>query len=298
MSQLSNTSALPDEHDGALPIREVSRQTGVNSVTLRAWERRYGIIKPHRTAKGHRFYTVEHIQQIERILYWLDQGFPIRQIKALLQGVDVSNDTLNPSETWQILIDEIVADVHKMSMDSVQDHINNGFSNYPVSLYCQQVLLSVVQHVRTVNFPHAMRVALESTLHTYFHYRTLQTHNSLKKQPALLVVTQKHLELEATMVTYALASMNEYIQFYGADLTAQDAEQLVALTGISRVWIYGAPCNQDVKQQWQQLLENMDADCFVSGFELDAANLTGITHATDNAFAQRLKEYQFIRGGV
>ncbi|MFO7703780.1 MAG: MerR family DNA-binding transcriptional regulator, partial [Halopseudomonas sp.] len=35
-----------------LPIREVSRVTGVNAITLRAWERRYGLITPHRTEKG------------------------------------------------------------------------------------------------------------------------------------------------------------------------------------------------------------------------------------------------------
>ena len=28
-----------------------ARITGVNAVTLRAWERRYGLIVPHRTAK-------------------------------------------------------------------------------------------------------------------------------------------------------------------------------------------------------------------------------------------------------
>lgn len=38
--------------DGLLPIREVARITGVNAVTLRAWERRYGLIVPLRTAKG------------------------------------------------------------------------------------------------------------------------------------------------------------------------------------------------------------------------------------------------------
>ena len=28
--------------EGYLPIREVARSTGINAVTLRAWERRYG----------------------------------------------------------------------------------------------------------------------------------------------------------------------------------------------------------------------------------------------------------------
>lgn len=29
-----------------LPIGELARRTGVNPVTLRAWERRYGLLKP------------------------------------------------------------------------------------------------------------------------------------------------------------------------------------------------------------------------------------------------------------
>ena len=40
--------------EGLLPIRTVSILTGVHSVTLRAWERRYGLITPQRTPKGHR----------------------------------------------------------------------------------------------------------------------------------------------------------------------------------------------------------------------------------------------------
>ena len=42
----------PDSHtdcEGLFPIREVARLTGVNPVTLRAWERRYGLIQPLRT---------------------------------------------------------------------------------------------------------------------------------------------------------------------------------------------------------------------------------------------------------
>ena len=62
---------------GTYPIREFARLTGVNPVTLRAWERRYGIIRPERTAKGHRFYTEDHILLVKNILYWLDQGYPI-----------------------------------------------------------------------------------------------------------------------------------------------------------------------------------------------------------------------------
>lgn len=46
------------DNDGALySIRAVSQATGLTVETLRAWERRYGIIEPKRDPSGHRIYT-------------------------------------------------------------------------------------------------------------------------------------------------------------------------------------------------------------------------------------------------
>src|SRR5471030_3056817 len=88
------TAAMQDEpgedlaqalEDGWLPIREVARQTGVNAVTLRAWERRYGLIVPQRTPKGHRLFSAEHVQRIMTILTWLNRGVAVGQVKQLLE---------------------------------------------------------------------------------------------------------------------------------------------------------------------------------------------------------------------
>ena len=40
----------------------------MNPITLRAWERRYGLVKPVRTAGGHRVYTRADIDNVHRIL--------------------------------------------------------------------------------------------------------------------------------------------------------------------------------------------------------------------------------------
>jgi len=66
--------------EGWIPIREVARMTGVNAVTLRAWERRYGLIVPFRTAKGHRLFSTDHVLRIRRILTWLNRGVSVSQI--------------------------------------------------------------------------------------------------------------------------------------------------------------------------------------------------------------------------
>ena len=67
------------------PIREVSRATGVNSVTLRAWERRYGLIQPTRTDSGHRLYSAADIETVRNIQAWIERGVAVSKVGKLLE---------------------------------------------------------------------------------------------------------------------------------------------------------------------------------------------------------------------
>src|SRR5690606_12859035 len=68
------------KYKDAYPIRTVSALTGINPITLRTWERRYHLIEPVRTPKGHRLYTKEHIAMLSRVVELLDRGIPISRI--------------------------------------------------------------------------------------------------------------------------------------------------------------------------------------------------------------------------
>jgi len=56
------------------PIRVLAEKTGVGTSTIRAWERRYGLLKPERTPKGHRLYKNSDSQRIMKILDLLNDG--------------------------------------------------------------------------------------------------------------------------------------------------------------------------------------------------------------------------------
>ncbi|SFX55759.1 MerR family transcriptional regulator [Marinospirillum alkaliphilum] len=85
------------------PIREVSRLTGVNTVTLRAWERRYGLVIPQRTPKGHRLYSAEDIENVRRILQWLDKGVSVSQVGDLLDQPPEMPMPVQPAGDWETL---------------------------------------------------------------------------------------------------------------------------------------------------------------------------------------------------
>ena len=67
-----------------LPIREVVRATGVNPVTLRAWERRYGLIQPTRTDSGHRLYSPADIETVRSIQAWIERGVSVSKVGRIL----------------------------------------------------------------------------------------------------------------------------------------------------------------------------------------------------------------------
>ena len=58
-------------------IKRVAHLTGINPATLRAWERRYGLVAPDRTHSGYRLYTDEDVAMLSRIKALVDDGLTI-----------------------------------------------------------------------------------------------------------------------------------------------------------------------------------------------------------------------------
>ena len=58
----------------AYRIRTVSQLTGVSTATLRAWERRYGVPTPARTASAYRLYSEADVALIKRMSDLVKQG--------------------------------------------------------------------------------------------------------------------------------------------------------------------------------------------------------------------------------
>jgi len=62
------TENKSDSSEKLYTIGTVSRLTGVGSITLRAWERRYELIHPVRKDSGHRLFTRKNIDQIKTLM--------------------------------------------------------------------------------------------------------------------------------------------------------------------------------------------------------------------------------------
>ena len=64
-------------------IKAASLATGLTVETLRAWERRYAVVVPHRDDSGRRTYRSEDVTRLRRLKEATDRGHPIGRIARL-----------------------------------------------------------------------------------------------------------------------------------------------------------------------------------------------------------------------
>jgi DNA-binding transcriptional MerR regulator len=72
-------------------IKTVGAQTGVPAVTLRAWERRYRVLRPRRTAGNYRLYSERDIALLRWLKSRVDAGLPISRAAEELKAFRQSN---------------------------------------------------------------------------------------------------------------------------------------------------------------------------------------------------------------
>ncbi|WP_248731556.1 MerR family transcriptional regulator [Pseudomonas sp. MWU13-2517] len=137
----------PADSDQLFPIREVSRLTGVNPVTLRAWERRYGLIQPTRTESGHRLYSKSDIETVHRILDWIGRGVAVSKVGKILARDDQQatvvrseQDTVEDAEwpQWQARLRQAVSAFDDRMLERLYGQIAG---TYPLSVAFQNILM-------------------------------------------------------------------------------------------------------------------------------------------------------------
>lgn len=132
----------PEATEGLYPIRTVSSLTGVQAVTLRAWERRHKLIRPRRTPKGHRLYSRQDIERIQRVVELLDRGLAISQIAPLLDPAQQAHPGPGQEarkDVWERYRERLLLAVEAFDEPALDGAFNDALSVYPADLVNTQL---------------------------------------------------------------------------------------------------------------------------------------------------------------
>lgn len=183
------------------PIREVAKLTGINPVTLRAWQRRYGLIKPARTDKGHRLYSDDDIALIRQILHWLEQGVSIGQVKGLLDQPKAEVVGSN----WEQAQAQLLATACELSLNRLENELLELISLYPVELVLRRVIEPWLVELAQLHRPDAQLIeqSAQALLKRLLH-RLL----TIKSGPVIAVARVGRVkEMNALLTQFELQGM-------------------------------------------------------------------------------------------
>lgn len=99
--------------DAAVRIGELARRTGVSPELLRAWEQRYGLLRPQRSPGGFRLYSAQDEARVRRMTALLADGVAAAEAAREAAGI---NRASAPPAQQPPLLDDLRADL-RIAMD-------------------------------------------------------------------------------------------------------------------------------------------------------------------------------------
>lgn len=96
-------------------LKAVINEVGLNPATLRAWERRYGLVKPKRSTGGHRLYTRQDIDMLKWLIERQKEGLSISSAAEMWKSQQLDKHEISQpiqtqtqiSATGETILDEL-----------------------------------------------------------------------------------------------------------------------------------------------------------------------------------------------
>ena len=291
-----NTGHLP--LDSMVPIRTVASLTGVNPVTLRAWERRYNLLRPTRTAKGHRLYSMADVELIRQVLTLLEGGMSIGQVQTVLQSetppthrLDISLDTdtvpsaaatdnhIQPPQfdLWQRYQQRLLQAIHNFDDAALHNLYNEILALYPIDLVTTRLIVPLLHELgwrwqrgnqTGVAEEHFFSMFLRNKLGARLHHYSRQ-----QTGPCLLAACLPGEQHDIGLLLFAMVALdwNYRIILLGAATPLPEIAPVCQRTACAGIVLAGSyqSATEVLNTQLPQLMRAVDVPVFIGGRTLN-----------------------------
>lgn len=161
----------------SISIGELSRRTDVGADTLRAWERRYALLRPRRSDGNQRRYSPADEQRVRLMLRYLDGGHPAREAAELVSAIRL---TIRAGDGASVSAAE-VASAHaemregldRFDETAAQRVLERLFADYAALTVVRDVLMPYLAQVGDRWADGGLNVAQEHFASNFLHARLL-----------------------------------------------------------------------------------------------------------------------------
>lgn len=238
-----------NEGKGMYTIKKVSELVDIPSVTIRAWEKRYQIINPHRSDGGHRLYSDKDIQSLQ----WLkkqtnENGLKISEAARMLQQMGPSALSQESDQAPALVQNEdrVSNDLYMyfVNLNSVKanETLDLAFSLYSYNYVFHRILAPLLYRIGqewekgqiTVAQEHFASEIITQRFHQIF--RILPINPALPKVLAFCPEGELH-QLGLMLFSLFLREKGMEVIYLGANTPYSGLNELIDLKEISVVAI-------------------------------------------------------------
>ncbi len=235
---MQKISDYPDEPK--YRIKGVSQKTGVQPVTIRAWERRYHILNPQRSDNSYRMYSERDIALLGWLKKQVDSGTTISSAVAELNinirkgiwpeavvtaapPIPSMRSSLSPSDFANRLYQALVSH-HEPAASQVFEDL---LASYSLSTIFESVITPVLVEIGEAWYNGKILIATEHFASAFFRAKIMAIFQSLPtlRPQALLMVGggpgELH-EIGALMISVLLRETGYNVEYLGPDLPLDD----------------------------------------------------------------------------
>jgi len=268
-------------------IGTVSKLTGVGAITLRAWERRYGLIEPVRKESGHRLFTRHHIDQINRITALTQQGMRISQIRAEMLETDVETESGEESNTWNDYLNSMIAAIIDFDENRLEEIYNEALSLYSIGIVTRNLLTPLLIELGlrwasqdgNVAEEHFFAFYLRNKIGARYHHRARA--NSQGPRVMLAGLPNDHHEIGLLLFALAAHEAGYCVIPLGANMPLDELAYVAQKKQCSAILLSGAiePSPETLSRDLPKLVKSAEMPVLVGGlssvYACDAINRAG-----------------------
>ncbi|MFQ3536427.1 MAG: MerR family transcriptional regulator [Aggregatilineales bacterium] len=224
-------------------MKAVEQQTGISAATLRAWERRYLLIEPKRTASGYRLYSDRDIALLRWVRQQMNDGLTISRVVAILEAARQSGEAIYvepddvpastarpapqpPSDFVQPLVQALIS----LDTERADEVIEQAFALYTMPTVYVEIITPALIEIGELWHRGEISISIEHFATTYLRGRLLgllQAYPHRGDMPMIIVACapgERH-EIGALIFAVMLRQQGFNAIYLGQDVPVDDIVQ-------------------------------------------------------------------------
>ncbi|WP_437317951.1 MerR family transcriptional regulator [Sorangium sp. So ce385] len=136
-------------HVSRYRIHAVSKMCGVSSATLRAWERRYGVPSPARTASAYRLYSDDDVAVIKKMRDYVNGGMAAAEAARMVLETEAPRAPApsNGGDAFAGASERIVDAAIRFDPDALEAEVNRALSLGPAVTIFERALGPALERI-------------------------------------------------------------------------------------------------------------------------------------------------------